>query len=72
MTAGLSLGEYSAIAAAGGMKELDAIRLVRKRGILMQNTVPAGEGAMCAVMAMDAAKIEEVIEPIDGVHHCQL
>ena len=67
MTAGLSLGEYSAIAAAGGMKELDAIRLVRKRGILMQNTVPAGEGAMCAVMAMDAAKIEEVIEPIDGV-----
>ncbi len=67
MTAGLSLGEYSAIAAAGGMQELDAIRLVRKRGILMQNTVPAGKGAMCAVMAMDAAKIEEVIEPIDGV-----
>ena len=67
MTAGLSLGEYSAIAAAGGMSELDAIRLVRKRGILMQNTVPAGEGAMCAVMAMDAGKIEEVIAPIDGV-----
>ena len=67
MTAGLSLGEYSAIAAAGGMTEIDAIRLVRKRGILMQNTVPAGEGAMCAVMAMDAAKIEEVTEPIDGV-----
>ena len=65
--AGLSLGEYSAIAAAGGMSELDAIRLVRKRGILMQNTVPAGEGAMCAVMAMDAGKIEEVIAPIDGV-----
>ena len=67
MTAGLSLGEYSAIAAAGGMTEIDAIRLVRKRGILMQNTVPAGEGAMCSVMAMDAAKIEEVTEPIDGV-----
>lgn len=67
MTAGLSLGEYSAIAAAGGMTEIDAIRLVRKRGILMQNTVPAGEGAMCAVMAMDAAKIEEVTGPIDGV-----
>ena len=66
MTAGLSLGEYSAIAAAGGMTEIDAIRLVRKRGILMQNTVPAGEGAMCAVMAMDAAKIEEVTGPIDG------
>lgn len=67
ITAGLSLGEYAAIAAAGGMEDMDAIRLVRKRGILMQNTVPAGEGAMCAVMAMDAERIEEVIAPIDGV-----
>ena len=67
ITAGLSLGEYCAIAAAGGMDYMDAIRLVRKRGILMQNTVPAGEGAMCAVMAMDASAIEKVIETIDGV-----
>ena len=67
ITAGLSLGEYCAIAAAGGMDDMDAIRLVRKRGILMQNTVPAGEGAMCAVMAMDASAIEKVIEAIDGV-----
>lgn len=67
VTAGLSLGEYAAIAAAGGMEDLDAIRLVRKRGILMQNTVPAGEGAMCAVMAMDAGQIEQVIADIDGV-----
>ena len=54
VTAGLSLGEYPAIAIAGGMNDMDAIRLVRKRGILMQNTVPAGEGAMCAVISMDA------------------
>ena len=67
VTAGLSLGEYAAIAAAGGMEDMDAIRLVRKRGILMQNTVPAGEGAMCAVMAMEAKKIEQVIADIDGV-----
>lgn len=67
VTAGLSLGEYAAIAAAGGMKELDAIRLVRKRGILMQSTVPAGEGAMCAVLSMDAEKIEEVISTIADV-----
>lgn len=67
MTAGLSLGEYCAIAAAGGMEELDAIRLVRKRGILMQNTVPAGEGAMCAVIAMEAAEIERIISGIEGV-----
>ena len=67
ITAGLSLGEYAAIAAAGGMDALDAIRLVRKRGILMQNTVPAGEGAMCAVMAMDAGKIEEILADVPDV-----
>lgn len=67
ITAGLSLGEYAAIAAAGGMDTIDAIRLVRKRGILMQNTVPAGEGAMCAVMSMEAEAIENVIADIDGV-----
>lgn len=67
ITAGLSLGEYAAIAAAGGMDTVDAIRLVRKRGILMQNTVPAGEGAMCAVMSMEAEAIENVIADIDGV-----
>lgn len=67
ITAGLSLGEYAAIAAAGGMEELDAIRLVRRRGILMQNTVPAGEGAMCAVLGMDAEAIETVLAGIDGV-----
>ena len=66
ITAGLSLGEYSAIAAAGGMDDLDAVRLVRKRGILMQNTVPAGEGGMCAVMGMEASKIEEVLEEMAG------
>ncbi len=67
MTAGLSLGEYAAIAVAGGMTELDAIRLVRKRGILMQNTVPAGEGAMCAVMGMETEKIEGILEGRNGV-----
>lgn len=67
ITAGLSLGEYAAIAAAGGMDDADAIRLVRKRGILMQDTVPAGEGAMCAILAMDADKIEAVLEDIPDV-----
>ena len=62
ITAGLSLGEYSAIAVAGGMSDLDAIRLVRARGILMQNTVPQGEGAMCAVIGMDKKQIEEMID----------
>lgn len=67
MTAGLSLGEYAAIAAAGGLSELDAVRLVRRRGILMQNTVPTGIGAMCAVMGMKTENMEKVLVDIEGV-----
>lgn len=67
VTAGLSLGEYCAISVAGGMKEEDAISLVRKRGILMQNTVPAEEGAMAAILGMDASVIEEGIKDLEGV-----
>ena len=67
VTAGLSLGEYAAMAAAGVMSAEDAIKTVRQRGILLQEAVPAGLGAMAAVLAMDAAKIEEVIAPIEGV-----
>jgi len=67
VTAGLSLGEYCAIAAAGGMDVMDAIRLVRKRGILMQNSVPAGEGAMAAILGMAGEAIEQVMEDMPGV-----
>lgn len=67
VAAGLSLGEYCALVAAGVISEEDAITTVRQRGILMQEAVPVGQGAMAAVLAMDAAKIEEVIKPIDGV-----
>ncbi len=66
ITAGLSLGEYCAIAAAGGMKIEDAITTVRKRGILMQNAVPGGKGSMAAVLGMTGEAIEEVVEKIDG------
>lgn len=67
VTAGLSLGEYAAMVAAGVMSPEDAIKTVRQRGILMQEAVPAGVGAMAAVLAMDAEKIEEVLAPIEGV-----
>lgn len=67
VTAGLSLGEYCAISSAGGIKENDAVKLVRTRGILMQNTVPQGEGAMAAVLGMEAEKLEAVIKELDGV-----
>ena len=61
VTAGLSLGEYCAIAVSGGMSVQDAITTVRKRGILMEQAVPAGEGSMAAVMGLDADKIQAVL-----------
>ena len=67
VAAGLSLGEYCALAAAGVMSEEDAIATVRQRGILMQEEVPVGEGAMAAILALDAAVIEEVTGPMEGV-----
>lgn len=58
--AGHSLGEYSALVAAGAMDLQDAVRAVRKRGQLMQSAVPAGQGAMAAILNLDDASIEQV------------
>ena len=63
--AGLSLGEYCALVAAGAME--DAITTVRHRGILMEQEVPAGLGTMAAILALDAATIEKVLKEINGV-----
>ena len=67
VAAGLSLGEYCALYAAGVMSADDAITTVRQRGILMQEAVPVGVGAMAAVLAMAAEKIEEVLKDIADV-----
>lgn len=67
ITAGLSLGEYCAIAVAGGMSDLDAVWAVRKRGVLMEEAVPTGVGAMAAVLGLSAEQIEKVTEEIRGV-----
>lgn len=68
VTAGLSLGEYNAIVSAGGMEIADAMKVVRRRGILMQEACPAGEGAMAAVLGMESAKIEEILSGISGAY----
>jgi [acyl-carrier-protein] S-malonyltransferase len=57
--AGHSLGEYSALVAAGGMKFADAVRLVRKRGMYMQDAVPAGQGAMAAILGISPAVVQD-------------
>lgn len=67
VTAGLSLGEYCAVEAAGGMSLKDAIMTVRRRGILMEQAVPAGQGSMAAVMGLNGAQIEAVTDNIEGV-----
>ena len=66
VNAGLSLGEYAALAASGVMKEEDAFAIVRKRGILMQEAYPTG-GAMSAVLGTDAQVIEKICEETDGI-----
>ena len=58
--AGHSLGEYSALVAAGTLDFADALRLVRRRGELMQDAVPVGVGAMAAVMGLEAEACEEI------------
>ncbi len=67
VAAGLSLGEYCALTAAGIMSADDAVRTVRRRGILMQEAVPAGVGKMSAVLGITADEIDAVVDPIDGV-----
>lgn len=66
VTAGLSLGEYGAIATAGVMDVKDVFRVVRKRGLYMQEAVPTG-GAMTAVLGLDASQIEKVCEETEGI-----
>ncbi len=64
-TAGLSLGEYGALIAAGVLSYEDAFKVVRQRGIFMQEAVPTG-GAMAAVLGMDAGVIEKICNETEG------
>ncbi|MCF2542369.1 ACP S-malonyltransferase [Blautia producta] len=66
VAAGLSLGEYGAILTAGAMSLEDVFRVVRQRGILMQEAVPTG-GAMYAVLGMDGEKIAKICDETEGI-----
>ena len=66
ITAGLSLGEYGALAACGAMELKDLFHVIRKRGIFMQEAYPVG-GAMAAVLGLDAEKIAAVCEETEGI-----
>ena len=62
VTAGLSLGEYTAHIASGSLEFADAVRLVRKRGKYMQEEVPVGKGAMAAIIALSPEDVKECCE----------
>jgi len=65
--AGHSLGEYSALVCAGGLDFAAGVKLVHRRGQLMQQAVPLGEGAMAAVMGLDDEILQSCCDAVDGV-----
>ena len=67
VAAGLSLGEYAAIAVSGGFSYEDAIKTVRQRGILMNRAVPKGEGTMAAILGMTAEQIDNIVNKMENV-----
>jgi [acyl-carrier-protein] S-malonyltransferase len=67
ITAGHSLGEYSALLGAEAFSFEEAVMLVHKRGTYMQEAVPVGKGAMAAIIGMDMEKVREILGTIDGV-----
>ncbi|WP_299944616.1 ACP S-malonyltransferase [uncultured Ruegeria sp.] len=69
--AGHSLGEYSALAAAGALSVADTARLLRTRGQAMQSAVPVGEGAMAAILGLDLEAVRAVAEEAAQGEVCQ-
>jgi [acyl-carrier-protein] S-malonyltransferase len=60
LLAGHSLGEYSSLTAAGAISFADAVRTVRLRGTYMQEAVPPGEGAMAAILGLEASEVDDI------------
>jgi [acyl-carrier-protein] S-malonyltransferase len=67
IAAGHSLGEYSALVAAGCLEFEDALRLVHNRGLYMQEAVPVGRGAMAAVMGSSFQAVEDALKRVGGI-----
>jgi [acyl-carrier-protein] S-malonyltransferase len=64
LTAGHSLGEYSALVASGALSFVDAVQIVRLRGKYMQEAVPVGEGAMAAILGMEREEVEKLCQEV--------
>jgi [acyl-carrier-protein] S-malonyltransferase len=70
--AGHSLGEYSALCAAGTFSIADTARLLRIRGNAMQAAVPVGEGAMAAIIGLEQSDVEQICADVSGEGSCQI
>ncbi len=70
--AGHSLGEYSALCAAGSLTLRDTARLLKIRGQAMQKAVPLGEGAMAAILGLDLADVEKIVRAASDTQICQI
>lgn len=70
--AGHSLGEYSALAAAGSLSVADAARLLRIRGDAMQSAVPVGEGAMAAILGLELGQVESLVAEASATGVCDV
>ncbi len=68
VVAGHSLGEYSALVAAGVLSFEDALKAVRKRGLLMENAIPSGAGSMLAILGLPIEKVEDIVNSLDGIY----
>ena len=69
LAAGHSLGEFSALVAAGALRFRDAVHLVRQRGLFMQEAVPVGVGAMSAIIGLPIEKVRELCEQASKPDH---
>lgn len=72
VTAGFSLGQYSALVYAGAMKYEDTVKLVKVRGRLMQDAVPQGLGKMCWITGLEREKVEQIVVDSKHIGHIQV
>jgi [acyl-carrier-protein] S-malonyltransferase len=72
LSAGHSLGEYSALVVSGSITLEEGINLVQKRGFLMDKAVPSGQGGMAAILGLDAEKIQEVCGLVSDIGSVQI
>lgn len=72
VTAGFSLGQYSALVYAGALKFEDSVKLVKIRGRLMQDAVPQGLGKMCWITGLTREEVEQIVEDSKHVGHIQV